>query len=100
MLKVVALIALVIATSVSQVQAQAGPSQSPDSAKAAQSKPIVVTQTRKICRTERPTGSMLSKRVCRTESDIVQEQADGRALLEDLAREQVNMEVLRANQGR
>jgi len=99
MIKVAALIALVIATSASRVQAQAAPAQSPGPA-TAQSKPIVVTQTRKICRTEIPTGSMLSKRVCRTETEIVQEQADGRALLEDLAREQVNMETQRANQGR
>jgi len=100
MLKVAALAALVAATSASQVQAQAAPSRAAGPETMPQSKPIVVTQTRKICRTERPTGSILSKRVCRTESDIVQEQADGRALLEDLAREQVNMEVLRANQGR
>jgi len=100
MLKVAALTALIIATPASQAQAQAAQSQSPDSAAAAQSKPIVVTQTRKICRTERPTGSILSKRVCRTETEIVQEQAYGRALLEDLAREQVNMETQRANQGR
>lgn len=99
MIKVAAL-TVFIATSASQAQAQAAPGQSPDSTAAAQSKPIVVTQTRKICRTVRPTGSILSRHVCRTETEIVQEQADGRALLEDLAREQVNMETQRANQGR
>jgi len=98
MLKGAAIMALAIAIPAAQGRAQS--QASPNSTPTANSEPIVVKQTGKICHTEIPTGSMLSKRVCRTETEIVQQQADAHALIEDLAREQVNMEVQRANQGR
>lgn len=89
MLKLAALIALIFAAAPSQVRAQAVS----NGTSTANSQPIVVKQTRKICRTEIPTGSMLAKRVCRTETEIVQQQADGRALIEELARDQLNKQV-------
>ena len=71
------------------------------SAPAATSDPIVVdgpgkTEAKVVCRRETSTGSIRPRRVCRTQSQIAQEQAQGNRTL-DTARTQRNSQNLSQN---